>query len=139
MEVFGFLTMIKRGVKSLTLLEKCTKRAEEPGTSAMMRQITKKEIGIFLRECGTPFQRKVWRAIQKIPYGETRSYQWIAKKIGRPKAVRAVGQACGKNPLPLLIPCHRVVGSRGKIGGFTGAGSTGGLKLKRRLLKLEAR
>lgn len=81
---------------------------------------------------GTPFQKKVWRAIQKIPYGETRSYLWIAKKIGKPKAMRAVGQACGANPLPLLIPCHRVVASHQKIGGFTG-----GLLLKRRLLQLE--
>lgn len=81
---------------------------------------------------GTSFQQKVWRAIQKIPYGETRPYQWIAKKIGRPKAVRAVGQACKANPLPLLIPCHRVVASHGKIGGFTPS-----LRIKRLLLQLE--
>ena len=81
---------------------------------------------------GTPFQKKVWQAIATIPYGETRSYQWIAQKIGNPKAVRAVGQACGANPLPLMVPCHRVVASNGKIGGFSL-----GLKLKRRLLKLE--
>lgn len=85
-----------------------------------------------LSPLGTPFQIKVWRAIQTIPYGETRSYLWIAKKIGNPKAVRAVGQACGANPLPLLIPCHRVVASHQKIGGFGG-----GLPLKRRLLQLE--
>lgn len=99
-----------------------------------MQKISKGAIEIFLKEWGTSFQRKVWRAIQKIPYGETRSYLWIAKQIRNPKAVQAVGQACGKNPLPLLIPCHRVVASHGKIGGFSG-----GLKLKRRLLKLESR
>ena len=82
---------------------------------------------------GTPFQKKVWKAIATIPYGETRSYKWIAQKIGHPKAVRAVGQACGANPFPFIIPCHRVVASNGKIGGFSL-----GLKLKRRLLKLEA-
>lgn len=86
----------------------------------------------ILTPAGTPFQRQVWRAIGQIPYGETRTYQWIANKIGKPKAVRAVGQACGANPWPILIPCHRVVGSGGKLGGFSR-----GLRLKRQLLALE--
>lgn len=83
-------------------------------------------------ESGTEFQRRVWRALRRIPYGETRSYAWVARAVGRPKAVRAVGQACGANPLPLYFPCHRVVAADGGIGGFSG-----GLTWKRRLLELE--
>jgi len=81
---------------------------------------------------GTPFQQKVWKVLQTIPYGETRTYKWVAQKIGKPKAVRAVGQACGANPLPLIIPCHRVVASGNKLGGFSG-----GLRLKKKLLRRE--
>jgi methylated-DNA-[protein]-cysteine S-methyltransferase len=81
---------------------------------------------------GTPFQQKVWRAMLAIPRGQTRSYAWIAKKIGKPKAVRAVGAACGANPVPIVVPCHRVVASDGSLGGFGG-----GLALKKQLLKLE--
>ena len=81
---------------------------------------------------GTPFQQKVWRAMLAIPRGETRSYAWIAKKIGKPKAVRAVGAACGANPVPIIVPCHRVVASDGSLGGFGG-----GLPLKKQLLRLE--
>ncbi len=68
---------------------------------------------------GTAFQRQVWQAIAGIPFGQTKTYGELAKDIGRPKAVRAVGSACGKNPLPLFIPCHRVVGSKGGLGGFS--------------------
>ncbi|MGD0017346.1 MAG: methylated-DNA--[protein]-cysteine S-methyltransferase [Verrucomicrobiia bacterium] len=81
---------------------------------------------------GTPFQRKVWRALRGIPHGETRSYAWVAGKIGRPHAVRAVGAACGANPVPIIIPCHRVVYTNGSLGGFSA-----GLSWKRRLLHLE--
>ena len=81
---------------------------------------------------GTEFQRKVWRAIASIPRGETRSYKWIAKRAGRPKAVRAAANACGANPLAPEIPCHRVIASDGTIGGFSS-----GLALKKKLLKLE--
>jgi len=80
----------------------------------------------------TDFTRSVWRACCEIPYGETRSYHWIASQIGRRKASRAVGMALGANPLPLIVPCHRVVRSDGSLGGFGG-----GLNLKRRLLKFE--
>ena len=80
----------------------------------------------------TAFQRKVWEATRLIPYGETRSYGWVAEQIKKPQAVRAVGQALGKNPLPIIIPCHRVIASDGKLGGFTG-----GLRMKRLLLRLE--
>ena len=81
---------------------------------------------------GTPFQRQVWAALQTIPIGETRSYGQIAAVIGRPKAVRAVGQACGANPIPVLVPCHRVLASGGRIGGFSA-----GLQWKRKLLARE--
>ena len=81
---------------------------------------------------GTPFQKKVWRAIATIPRGETRSYTWLAKKIGKPKAVRAVANACGANPIPILIPCHCVIASDGSIGGFSS-----GVAIKRTLLSLE--
>ena len=82
---------------------------------------------------GTPFQQDVWRELTMIPYGETRSYADIAKKIGRPDAVRAVGAANGQNPIPIVIPCHRVIGSNGKLTGFGG-----GLPAKRFLLALES-
>ena len=81
---------------------------------------------------GTPFQRDVWRTLSEIPRGETRSYAWVAQRIGRPRAARAVGQAVGANPLPLVVPCHRVVASDGGLGGYGG-----GLEMKERLLKLE--
>ena len=81
---------------------------------------------------GTSFQHKVWSSIQQIPYGELRSYKWIAEQIGKPKAVRAVGNAVGANPVSILIPCHRVIRSNGALGGYGG-----GLERKRRLLALE--
>jgi methylated-DNA-[protein]-cysteine S-methyltransferase len=81
---------------------------------------------------GTEFQQKVWRVLMTIPRGETRSYGWVAKKIGRPGASRAVGAACGANPVPVIVPCHRVIAGDGSIGGFGG-----GLPMKRRLLKSE--
>ena len=80
----------------------------------------------------TDFQQQVWNAIREIPYGEVRTYKWIADRIGRPKSVRSVGNATGANPLPILIPCHRVVGSNGKLGGYSG-----GIERKRQLLTLE--
>jgi methylated-DNA-[protein]-cysteine S-methyltransferase len=82
----------------------------------------------------TVFQRKVWKAARQIPYGQTGSYGWIARKINKPRAARAVGQALGKNPLPVIIPCHRVLKSDGKLGGFSG-----GLAMKKRLISLEKR
>ena len=85
-----------------------------------------------VRLAGTPFQKQVWRALMRIPYGETRTYGEIAKIIGRPGAARAVGSACHRNPVVLLIPCHRVVGSGGDLTGFAG-----GIPVKARLLALE--
>ena len=83
---------------------------------------------------GTDFQQKVWQALQDIPYGALRSYGEIAKAVGNPKAARAVGAANGKNPIPLIIPCHRVVGSDGTMTGF---GS--GIDIKEKLIQLERR
>lgn len=83
---------------------------------------------------GTPLQRAVWIAISKIPYGQTTSYTALAEQVGFPRAVRAVASACGANPLPLVIPCHRVIAKDGSLGGF----SLGGLEVKERLLSLEA-
>ena len=80
----------------------------------------------------TPFQRAVWRVTAQIPYGRVRSYQWIAAKLGSPRAARAVGNALGANPVPLLIPCHRIVAGDASLGGFSC-----GLHWKRRLLALE--
>ena len=82
---------------------------------------------------GTEFQVSVLEALQDIPYGETTSYGEIAKRIGRPKAVRAVGAANGRNPIPIIVPCHRVIGSTGDLTGFGG-----GLDTKEALLRLEA-
>jgi methylated-DNA-[protein]-cysteine S-methyltransferase len=81
---------------------------------------------------GTPFQMSVWEALQEIPYGQVRSYASVAARIGKPRAVRAVGAANGSNPIPILIPCHRVIGSNGTLTGYGG-----GLGLKERLLRLE--
>ena len=81
---------------------------------------------------GTPFQSEVWEALTQIPYGETRSYGEMARLIGRPKAVRAIGQANHVNPVPILIPCHRVIGAQGELVGYGG-----GIPLKKHFLTLE--
>ena len=91
-----------------------------------------KEFDLPLAPEGTAFQQKVWRALRNIPYGELVSYKSIAKTIGNPKAVRAVGAANGKNPLPVIVPCHRVIGSDGSLTGFGG-----GLQTKQQLIDLE--
>lgn len=94
----------------------------------------RKEFEADLNPRGTEFQKAVWKAILEIPYGETRSYAEIAERIGKPRAYRAVGQAASKNPIAILIPCHRVVGSDGSLVGYAG-----GADLKSRLLELERR
>lgn len=81
---------------------------------------------------GTPFQNKVWKELLKIPYGETRTYQEIAENIDNPKACRAVGMACNKNPIAILIPCHRVIGKNKKLTGYAG-----GLAMKSFLINIE--
>lgn len=85
-----------------------------------------------LAPAGTPFQKEVWRALELVPYGETRTYSQVAEAIGRPGAARAVGGACNANPLPIFIPCHRVVPASGGVGGYAF-----GLRMKEYLLRLE--
>ncbi len=81
---------------------------------------------------GTEFEKQVWMALKEIPFGETRSYKWVAEQIGNPAAVRAVGQALSKNPVPIVIPCHRIIESDGSIGGYSC-----GVNIKVRLLETE--
>lgn len=81
---------------------------------------------------GTDFERRVWIALRDIPYGETRTYKWLAERIGIPTATRAVGRALSKNPIPIVLPCHRVIESDGSIGGYSS-----GVDIKRRLLEIE--
>lgn len=111
----------------------------EKSFAAARQQLTeyfagqRREFDLSLRLSGTEFQMSVLRALQQIPYGETTSYAEIAERVGRPKAVRAVGAANGRNPIPIIVPCHRVIGSHGELTGFGG-----GLDTKEALLRLEA-
>jgi methylated-DNA-[protein]-cysteine S-methyltransferase len=91
-----------------------------------------REFNLALSPAGTAFQLGVWRRLREIPYGETITYAELARRIGNPKACRAVGLANGANPLPIVVPCHRVIGSNGKLTGFGG-----GLPVKAKLLALE--
>lgn len=93
----------------------------------------RREFDVPLAETGTPFQRQVWEAVRAIGYGETATYSEIAASTGRATAVRAVGAANGRNPIPVIVPCHRVIGSRGSLTGYGG-----GVERKRLLLELEA-
>lgn len=93
---------------------------------------TRKVFDLPIQPRGTAFQQSVWRALCDIPYGQTRSYAHLAEQIGRPKACRAVGMANHKNPIPILIPCHRVVGADGSLTGYAG-----GMGMKKALLDLE--
>ncbi len=90
------------------------------------------EFSLPINMAGTPFQQSVWQALERIPYGETATYKQIAKNIGNEKACRAVGMANNKNPLPIIIPCHRIIGSNNSLVGYAG-----GLALKRKLLEIE--
>ena len=92
----------------------------------------RKAFDLPLAPAGTPFQQRVWEALAAIPYGETRSYGKLAEQVGNPKASRAVGMANNRNPIPVIIPCHRVIGANGSLMGYGG-----GLPLKERLLALE--
>jgi methylated-DNA-[protein]-cysteine S-methyltransferase len=120
-----------RGLRSLTLPRGRARRRRKSVAvlDAMLRRLQRDLRDYFEGKAvefrhpldldgATPFQRAVWRALRRIPHGQTRTYAQIARAIGRPRACRAVGAACGSNPLPLLIPCHRVVGSNG-VGGFS--------------------
>lgn len=109
------------------LLERAARQLEEYFAGR------RREFDLPLAPAGTPFQREVWRALQRIPYGETRSYGEVAAMVGRPRACRAVGMADNRNPLPIVIPCHRVVGASGELVGYAA-----GLDIKRKLLALES-
>jgi len=115
-----------------TLDENCFREAQAQLAEYFAGRRT--EFDLKLAPRGTAFQLAVLQALQAIPYGETRSYQDIAEALGKPKAVRAVGAANGRNPLPIVIPCHRVIGKNGSLTGFGG-----GLATKEFLLRLEAR
>lgn len=111
---------------------------EHPALCALAEQLAqyftwqRQVFDLPLDPFGTPFQQRVWQALQAIPFGETRSYGEQARAIGKPSAVRAVGAANGRNPLSIVIPCHRVIGANGKLTGYAG-----GLRLKRALLEHE--
>jgi methylated-DNA-[protein]-cysteine S-methyltransferase len=94
---------------------------------------TRNDFDVPMNGAGTPFQKKVWRALAKIPFGKTASYKDVAAMVGQPNAARAVGTANGKNPICIMVPCHRVISHDGSLGGYTG-----GLSKKRYLLSLEA-
>jgi len=83
---------------------------------------------------GTPFQQRVWSVVRRIPYGQVRTYRWIGMEMGQPEAARAIGAAVGANPVPLLVPCHRVVAADGSLCGFS---AEGGIDLKAKMLELE--
>jgi|SRR5579864_2891095 len=139
----GFSLSIETGPAGLRRIE-FGARGENGHSSPLMRETLRQlrlyfagELQIFdlpLELVGTEFQKKVWAALVTIPYGEMRSYTEIAAQIGAPRAVRAVGAANGRNPIPIVVPCHRVIGASGSLVGFGG-----GLEWKRLLLDLEAK
>jgi O-6-methylguanine DNA methyltransferase len=132
------------GIRAIEFRETGALAAADSGTNQLLRHATeqlqayfagqRRDFDLPLDLAGTAFQRSVWRALLDIPYGETRSYGFVAQAIGAPKAVRAVGAANGSNPIPIVVPCHRVIGAGGSLTGYGG-----GLALKRFLLELEAR
>jgi methylated-DNA-[protein]-cysteine S-methyltransferase len=139
----GFSLSVETGPAGLRRIE-FGARGENGHSSPVMRETIRQlrlyfagDLQIFdlpLELVGTEFQKKVWAALVTIPYGETRSYTEIALQIDAPRAVRAVGAANGRNPIPIVVPCHRVIGASGSLVGFGG-----GLEWKRLLLDLEAK
>ncbi|MBF7997659.1 methylated-DNA--[protein]-cysteine S-methyltransferase [Rahnella laticis] len=147
----GLLTLAAKGDKLTAILWECEidgrvklgEMMEDPTFPILLKteqQLneyfagTRTRFELDLDFTGTEFQKEVWAALLEIPFGETRSYGDIARRIGRPKAVRAVGAANGRNPISIVAPCHRVIGASGKLTGFAG-----GLDNKALLLKLEGR
>lgn len=147
----GALTLVARGTKLAAILWECEREnrvrlgplhedREHPTLLEAQRQLSEYFAGsrdrfeLDLDFEGTDFQRQVWGALLTIPFGETRSYSDIARQIGSPKAVRAVGAANGRNPISIVAPCHRVIGASGSLTGFAG-----GLQAKQYLLALEGR
>lgn len=142
----GDLFLIAEGEKLVEILFEPEEAEPEPDWREGGRLISRvqRQLGAYfsgrrqafelpLAPRGTHFQRKVWRQLERIPYGATRTYAQLAKKVGKPTAFRAVGAANGQNPIPIVIPCHRVVGSDGALTGFGG-----GLEMKRFLLEHES-
>ncbi len=129
-------TTIKARLKKMGLtgeLQHCTENLQQVKRQLheyFNRKRTAFELPLHL--CGTPFQKKVWEALLQIGYGETRSYKQVAQSVGAPKAVRAIGGANNQNPIPVIVPCHRVIGSNGNMVGYGG-----GLDKKELLLSLE--
>ncbi len=137
------ITAEEQYITGVSLCTKELSNAEPAPPTALLKEACKQSEEYFAGERttftlpiayphGTPFQQSVWNALRDIPYGETRSYEDIARAIGNPKAVRAIGQANHNNPILLLVPCHRVINKNGTIGGF-GCG----MEVKRKLLELE--
>jgi methylated-DNA-[protein]-cysteine S-methyltransferase len=121
-------------VKSLTTLNPAEKILGQASTQlAEYFSGQRKSFTVPLDVDGTVFQKQVWRELVKIPFGQTISYRDVAKRIKNPKAVRAVGSANGKNPVCIIVPCHRVIAADGTIGGYAG-----GIRMKEQLLKLES-
>jgi methylated-DNA-[protein]-cysteine S-methyltransferase len=118
--------MVLRDIES-SILDKASTQLDEYFAG------NRRDLSIPLHFGGTPFMQEAWEALRTIPYGQTRAYGEIAASIARPKAARAVGMACNRNPISLFIPCHRVVGSNGNLVGFRG-----GTHIKEKLLALEA-
>ena len=131
--IFGVEEIPGQGGATNGTTEQILDQASQELASYLRGELKDWTVKIHLNGAGTPFQQEVWQALQRIPYGETRSYKDIADQINRPKAVRAIGQANHHNPVPIVIPCHRVVGHNGKLVGYGG-----GLPLKQKLLELEA-
>ncbi len=140
---FG-LVASEAGIRAIELDGAAELPGRECASNPFLRQATEQlrayfagelqEFDLTLDMQGTEFQRRVWDELCKISYGETRSYSFIANAIGTPKAVRAVGAANGRNPVPIVVPCHRVIGAGGSLVGYGG-----GLPLRRFLLDLESR
>lgn len=142
------ITLTEKGVRQLELSPKNPHPPQTPSTplehhvaEILQRYFSGESVDFSVipldPDTGTDFQRAVWDTLKTIPRGEVRSYAWVASQIGKPKAVRAVGQANGKNPLPILVPCHRVVSANGGLGGFMQGQTHDALDLKRTLLSLE--
>jgi O-6-methylguanine DNA methyltransferase len=141
-DLFGGITLVAgpHGLRSIRFGESPASLDSSPVLLEAERQLREYAEGsrfafdLGLDVIGTPFQREVWRALAGIPYAETRSYRDIALAVNRPKGFQAIGQANTRNPLPIVIPCHRVVNADGSIGGYGG-----GIERKRILLDLEKR
>ncbi|MDD3492195.1 MAG: methylated-DNA--[protein]-cysteine S-methyltransferase [Candidatus Thermoplasmatota archaeon] len=139
-----FMVFTERGITRLCLTEQRFREEYGEGLPRQMHGEAQRQLGGYfagrrqqftlpLAMRGTPFQGRVWQALLAIPYGQTRPYGWVAERIGVPGAGRAVGNAVGANPIPIVVPCHRVVRGDGSLGGYHY-----GPEMKRRLLDLEA-